>query len=121
MSYVTKSLTANETIRARLGLTKWEYLHPLRLILFPFTWITRATTEYAVTDQRIITKTGIITRNTNELRVSAVESVQVKQGILGRILGFGNIIVTGRGNNILELRLVKDVMDAKRKLEEAVF
>jgi uncharacterized membrane protein YdbT with pleckstrin-like domain len=52
---------------------------------------------YAVTDRRIILKTGIISRQALELVLSKCEGVQVKQGITGRIFNFGTITVTTGG------------------------
>lgn len=55
--------------------------------------------EYVVTNNRIIIKRGIISRNTKELRFGKVESCEVEQGILGRLFGYGEICVKGTGGN----------------------
>jgi uncharacterized membrane protein YdbT with pleckstrin-like domain len=62
--------------------------------------IQRISTELAVTDRRIIVKTGIIQRRTYEMNRSKVESVAVEQSILGRILDFGSIIIKGTGGGL---------------------
>ena len=54
-------------------------------------------TELAVTSKRVIAKTGLIQRNTVELNHSKVESFSVHQSILGRILGYGDVVVNGTG------------------------
>ncbi len=59
--------------------------------------ITYFTTEFALTNKRVIAKTGWLRRRSVELLLQKVESVGVNQSILGRILGFGTIIVTGTG------------------------
>ena len=59
--------------------------------------ITKITTELAVTTKRVIAKVGFIRRNTVELNHSKVESFNIDQSILGRIFGFGTIIVNGTG------------------------
>jgi uncharacterized membrane protein YdbT with pleckstrin-like domain len=61
--------------------------------------IQRATTELAVTDRRVIFKTGIFRRHTVEMNLSKVETVGVNQSILGRLLGYGTIIVRGTGGS----------------------
>ncbi len=61
--------------------------------------IRRATTELAVTDRRVIFKTGILKRHTMEMNRSKVETVGVDQSILGRILGFGTVTVRGTGGS----------------------
>lgn len=52
---------------------------------------------YAVTNKRVIIKTGVISRRTVELILVKCEGVQVTQDILGRIFGYGSIIVTTGG------------------------
>jgi uncharacterized membrane protein YdbT with pleckstrin-like domain len=59
--------------------------------------IFKTSTELAVTNKRVIAKTGLIKRDTIELNHSKVESYAVKQSILGRILGFGTITINGTG------------------------
>lgn len=61
--------------------------------------IRRATTELAVTDRRVIYKTGIIQRHTLEMNRSKIETVGVDQSILGRMLGYGTVIVRGTGGS----------------------
>ncbi len=66
------------------------------------------TTEMAVTNKRIIYKTGLIARNTTELMIGKVESVQVNQGITGRLFGFGQVDVSGTGSNSAKFKGVVD-------------
>ena len=61
--------------------------------------IRRATTELAVTDRRVIFKTGIFQRHTVEMNLSKVETVGVNQSILGRLLNYGTVIVRGTGGS----------------------
>lgn len=61
--------------------------------------IRRATTELAVTDRRVIYKTGIFQRHTLEMNRSKIETVGVDQSILGRVLDYGTIIVRGTGGS----------------------
>lgn len=59
--------------------------------------ITYRTTEFALTNKRVIAKTGWLRRRSVELLLQKVESIGVNQSILGRILNFGTITVTGTG------------------------
>jgi uncharacterized membrane protein YdbT with pleckstrin-like domain len=52
---------------------------------------------YAVTNRRVIIKTGVISRRTVELVLAKCEGIQVTQDILGRIFGYGSIVVTTGG------------------------
>ena len=63
-------------------------------------WFKRWTTEIAVTDRRIIYKRGFIRRHTIEMHLDKVESIDVDQSIMGRILNYGDILIRGVGVGI---------------------
>ena len=65
-----------------------------------------ATTELAVTDRRVIYKTGLISRHTIEMNRRQVESVDVDQSIFGRMIGYGTIIIRGTGGSLEPMRRV---------------
>jgi uncharacterized membrane protein YdbT with pleckstrin-like domain len=70
--------------------------------------IRRASIEAAVTDQRVIFKRGIISRHTIEIHRSKVESVDVDQTILGRVFGYGTVLVRGTGGSLEPMRNIAD-------------
>ena len=57
-------------------------------------------TERVLTNKRVIVKTGIIGVKTEEMRLEKVENVEIRQGILGRMLNYGNVVVTGAINKV---------------------
>jgi uncharacterized membrane protein YdbT with pleckstrin-like domain len=67
-----------------------------------------------------VTKVGLVARSGDELRLRRIESVQVRQGLLGRILGYGDVIATGQGSQAVTLYNVVDPMNVKRVLEDAI-
>jgi uncharacterized membrane protein YdbT with pleckstrin-like domain len=69
-------------------------------------WWRRFTTEVAVTDRRIISKTGFIKRRTVEMHMDKVESVDVDQTILGRVFNYGDITIRGTGETLERLRMI---------------
>ncbi len=71
-------------------------------------FIRRATTELAITDHRVIYKVGLISRHTLEMNRTKVESVDVDQTLLGRIFGYGTVIVRGTGGSLEPMRDVTD-------------
>jgi uncharacterized membrane protein YdbT with pleckstrin-like domain len=71
-------------------------------------WIRRVTTEFAVTDRRVIFKTGLISRHTLEMNRSKVESVDVDQPLLGRIFGYGTVILRGTGSTFEPIYHIAD-------------
>ena len=109
-SYVETNLIKGEGIQYE-GKTSIWFLLPkilLGLLLLPLNgiglllWISAAityyTTELAITNRRVIAKFGLIRRQTIEMNISKVESIQVDQTILGRIFNFGSLFVSGAGD-----------------------
>ena len=71
-------------------------------------FIKQRTTELAVTDRRVIYKEGLIARRTLEMNRSRVESVDVYQSVLGRLLGFGTITPRGTGGSLEPMHNIDD-------------
>jgi uncharacterized membrane protein YdbT with pleckstrin-like domain len=69
-------------------------------------WLRRFTTEIAVTDRRVICKVGFIKRRTFEMHMGKVESVDVAQTILGRMLNYGDITIRGTGETMGTLCMI---------------
>jgi uncharacterized membrane protein YdbT with pleckstrin-like domain len=67
-------------------------------------FIRRVTTELAVTDHRVIYKTGLLSRHTVEINRDKVESVDVDQSLFGRIFGYGTVVVRGTGGSLEPIR-----------------
>lgn len=74
-------------------------------------WWERFTTEYAVTDRRVIYKRGLIWRQTMEMNMDKVASVDVKQSILGRLLDYGTVEVHAPGADPEPIRNVAAPLD----------
>ena len=137
-SYVDSNLLSGETVLYRGHISKWS-LAPLillgvvllvigvGLIFLVWAWISYKTTEFAVTDKRIIAKTGLISRNTVEMFLDKVESLNVEQSVPGRIFDYGTVTIRGTGatseaiNNIsAPLLLRKHFMEAADKYRQKV-
>jgi uncharacterized membrane protein YdbT with pleckstrin-like domain len=65
--------------------------------LFCIGLLKRNVTEMAVTNKRVIVKSGFAERRTTEILLSRIESVVVDEPAMGRILGYGTVIVRGTG------------------------
>ncbi len=124
MAYIDESLSAGEEIAALFEL-HWVTRIPMVLwlllvITFPFAiyeYLRLRHTEQGVTNKRVVFKTGIISRKSEEMKLGSIETVEIDQGILGRILGYGNVKVTGRGTSDVLFRCVADPMAVKRAIE----
>lgn len=66
----------------------------------------KISTELAVTNKRIIVKTGFIKRNTIELNHNRIESISVDQSILGRILNYGDVFIRGTGGVVTPVKAI---------------
>ena len=97
-----RAYNVNETVVAGTAVV----FGALFLLSFIHAWFIRWITEFAVTDRRVIYKRGFITRHTVEMNMDKVESVDVDQSILARILDYGTIHVRGTGESIEHLHKV---------------
>ena len=95
---------------ARLLTGLWRYtayaIALVALVLLIQQWIQWWVTEIAVTNRRVIYKKGLIRRQTNEMNMDKVESVQVKQSIVGRMLDYGTVTILGTGEGFETLRTI---------------
>ena len=124
MSYIEESLSSGEEVRA---IFKFHWVAKLPMILWMvllvtiplavWEWLKLRFTEMGVTNKRVIQKTGIVSRHSEEMKLSSIETVEIEQGILGRILGFGTVKVTGKGISDLVFTRINDPMDVKRRIE----
>jgi uncharacterized membrane protein YdbT with pleckstrin-like domain len=69
-------------------------------------WFHRWTTETDVTNMRVVHKTGFIQRRTFEMALDKIESVDVDQSILGRILNYGDVTINGVGEGKETIRTI---------------
>ena len=82
-------------------------------------YVEMMTSEFAVTSVRLILKVGLVARYTTELLVSKVESIGVGQSLGGRLLGFGDLTVTGTGGAREVFRRVKDPIEFRNQVQLA--
>jgi uncharacterized membrane protein YdbT with pleckstrin-like domain len=76
--------------------------------------------EFAITNKRLIVKTGVIKINSLEILLNKVEGIQVNQSILGRILGFGSITITGTGGTRDPFLDIGDPLEFRRMAQEQI-
>jgi uncharacterized membrane protein YdbT with pleckstrin-like domain len=69
-------------------------------------WFHRWTTETDVTNLRVVHKAGFIKRRTFEMSLDKVESVDVNQSILGRIMNYGDVTVRGVGEGAETIKTI---------------
>ncbi len=80
--------------------------------------IIRWSSEFVITNRRIIIKTGFIARRTFEMNLSKIESVNVDQSFFGRILGFGSMTIIGTGGTRESFRNIRKPLEFRKAFQE---
>ncbi|MEY4762003.1 MAG: hypothetical protein RLZZ200_1859 [Pseudomonadota bacterium] len=128
--YVDSNLIKNETVIHRGHLSLWSLsgLLLLGVLLLPIViglffllaaLIRYKTTELAVTNKRVIVKTGLISRRTLELNLAKAESIQVEQSLMGRLFDYGSLQVNGTGMSHAPIQGIRAPLEFRRQFMEA--
>lgn len=91
------------------------------IILFFKMMINKWTTERVLTNKRYIQKTGWISRKTEEISINKIEEVEMFQSILGRILNYGSVNISGTGIGKIKLSLIDDPLTFQKNLNDMRF
>lgn len=130
-SYVEQVLVQGERVVHVGRPTLWSVWHLLLLglillpafgaglILWLVAYIRIKSTELAVTTKRVIVKHGFIRRNTIEINLSKVESIQVTQSLLGRMFDFGTLVIAGTGASHAPLEGIAEPLAFRKAFVEA--
>ena len=124
MSYIQNNLQAGEEIKYKADIHWYIFAYPVILLLLSVFFSSAQTgffhyvslflllsglfqlikrillkmgTEYVVTNKKVILKSGILSRDALELVLNECEGIRINQSLMGRMLGFGSIVVTTGG------------------------
>ena len=78
------------------------------------------TSEFAVTDKRVLGKVGFIERESDETLLSKVEAIAVDQGVLGRVFGFGTVTITGTGGTQEVFSGIGEPLEFRRQIQSQI-
>lgn len=131
MSYIDSNLIGNEEVlyRGKVTLLAWIpwilwgiiislFTMGIGLLLIPFGFLVLRSSEAGITNKRLIAKAGLIKRNTVEIPIKKVSSLQIRQGIFGRIFGYGSLVISDTGSSHAPIRYIKDPMRFRQKFFE---
>lgn len=129
-SYVEKALVEGEQVLYLGRISLWALFPQLffgvllsvvlvGLFLLVPAIIKYKSTELAVTNKRVIVKTGFVSRQTIELNLAKIESVQVAQAVLGRLFDYGSIRVAGGGVPMEDVVGIANPLGFRRAFLEA--
>ena len=144
MGYIEKRLMNDETIIYRAKISWKVLIWPIVLIVF-LIWMSSKvhavavffsvifsiyficqalliilTTEFALTNRRIIAKKGIIRQHSMEILLNKVESTTVEQPLLGRIFDFGTVTVTGIGGTPEYFKSINNPMELRKQVNSQI-
>ncbi len=89
-------------------------------ILLPIpAWVKRRSSEFAVTNKRVIIKLGVATTRSMELLLAKIEGITVSQSLSGRMFGFGAIVVTGSGGSQEHFDGIQAPLDFRQAVQAA--
>ena len=77
------------------------------IVLLLLWWLQCRFTTYTITNLRTIAQTGILSRNTNEVRHIDVRNLQVNQDVFQRMFGFGSVAISSAGQSDIELTMFR--------------
>jgi uncharacterized membrane protein YdbT with pleckstrin-like domain len=145
MGYVENNLLPNERITYRAKLHPIVYALPITvfvlaivvalggggwiaglvlaaigLVLFVPPWVKSTTSEFAITNKRVLVKVGLIRRHSLELLLQKVEGIGVDQGIVGRLFGYGTITVSGVGGTKEAFRTISNPLEFRRQVQASL-
>ena len=150
MSYIEKNLVAGEKLLYRTNLHWLVFLWPaifflgflgviiglasepavrdivggVFLLLTVITgipaWIKSSSSEFGVTNKRVLIKVGFIRRHSMEILLSKVEGIGVDQSLWGRIFGYGSIHVTGTGGTNEHFHRIASPLEFRRRVQEQI-
>src|ERR1700736_334978 len=145
MSYVESNLLPNEHITYRAKLHWIIYALPASVFLVAILvalggggwiagaaigvigfvlllppWIRASSSEFAITNKRVLIMVGLVRRHSLELLLQKVEGIGVDQGVLGRILGYGTITVSGVGGTKETFQIIPTPLEFRRKVQASL-
>ena len=87
------------------------------VLLIPFALLAYFGSEFGVTGKRLISKKAIISRNASEMNLGSIESVNVDQGVIERIINVGSLKISGRGTTIVEFTSIDDPVEVRKLIQ----
>ena len=132
MSYIEDTISDDENI---VYVVKFHWIYSFLALLYLIflgifligififfkMMIYKWTTKRALTNTRYIQKTGWIARNTEEIGINKIEEVDLKQSVLGRILDYGSISISGTGSGNILLKKIDSPLTFQKHLNNLRF
>jgi uncharacterized membrane protein YdbT with pleckstrin-like domain len=76
--------------------------------------------DFVVTDKRVLVRLGLLERRSSETLLAKIEAIDVEQGLIGRLLGYGTITITGTGGSQERLEGIADPLGFRRQVQARI-
>jgi uncharacterized membrane protein YdbT with pleckstrin-like domain len=113
-------VVGNSTISPKVMTIIGAILVVAAIVTFSYGVAKRNATEMAVTNRRVLIKTGMTSRRTLDLMLSRVESIGVEESAAGRMLGYGSVIVRGTGGTPEPFLMIAHPQEFRRAVQEQI-
>jgi uncharacterized membrane protein YdbT with pleckstrin-like domain len=113
-------IVGSSTVSPKLMAIAGAILVVAAIITFSYGVAKRNATEMAVTNRRVLIKTGMTSRRTLDLMLSRVESIGVEESAAGRMLGYGSVIVRGTGGTPEPFLMIAHPQEFRRAVQEQI-
>lgn len=91
------------------------------ILMLSLSYLTRYFLLLAATDKRIIIRHGIINLDTIQFRYTKLESVELSRTIIGQILGYASVVITGTGSRVTVVPFIADASRFREELNKILF
>ncbi len=92
----------------------------IAVLLLGWASLNYITSEFAVTDKRVLVKHGVLRRRSLELLLNKIEGISVNQGLLGRVFNYGKIDVNGTGGTKQPFKSISKPFDFRKQVQAQV-
>ncbi|MGB1076850.1 MAG: PH domain-containing protein [Bdellovibrionales bacterium] len=107
-----------------IGLLAWQlgvFLLIVAGVTAGIAFLTKTILFLALTNQRVLVRRGIIKIDTLQLRLDSLESVEVQRTLVGQILGYASVVITGVGNRFTIVPFVANAVEFRDLLDDELF
>lgn len=90
-------------------------------LMFGIAWMTRHYLMLALTDKRVLIRHGIVNLDVIQMQLSRVESVELARTIMGRLLGYATVMVTGTGSRVTAIPFIANAEAFRAALDQKIY
>lgn len=99
----------------------WElslFLEAFALLWIVMTWVTYYFSSITIKKKQVIIRTGILVRQTVDIPLTKIESIDIRQSIIGSIFHYGMLIITGTGGTKQLVNYINRPLTCRRYIEQ---